>query len=233
MVGWTVAIRTRIIDDIIMDAIAGGVAIVVNLGTGLDSRPYRMSLPASLVWIEADYPHVIDYKESRLATEQPRCRLERVKIDLADRAARQALLAGIDARGTSVLILTEGVVPYLTVEEGASLADDLRAMTQVRTWIVDYVSPQLMKWRRDNGMERRIENARFRFEPADWFDFFRGHGWRAREVHYMSDAADRLGRPLPVPWYARALMRLLRPITPRKRLQAMRQFAAYVLLEPC
>ncbi len=57
------------------------------------------------------------------------------------------------------------------------------------------------------------------------------HGWRSREVHYMADAADRLRRPLPAPWHVRALMRLLRRITPRKRLLAMREFAAYVLLE--
>ncbi len=44
-------------------ALAQGVDTVVNLGAGLDTRPYRMELPASLVWVEVDYPAVIELKE--------------------------------------------------------------------------------------------------------------------------------------------------------------------------
>src|SRR4051812_21925512 len=124
MVGWTVAIRTCIIDDYIESAIDEGVDMILNLGAGLDTRPYRMSLPASLLWVEADYPHLIEYKESRLAGETARCRLERVKIDLADRFQRRHW----HARAGRMLVLTEGVIPYLSLEEAASLADDLRAL---------------------------------------------------------------------------------------------------------
>lgn len=56
--GWTVVIRTRIIDDFIQSAIADGIETVLNLGAGLDARPYRMALPRSLRRIEVDYPHV-------------------------------------------------------------------------------------------------------------------------------------------------------------------------------
>ncbi len=79
--GWVIVMRTCIIDDFIRCAIAEGIDTIVILGAGLDARPYRMDLPASVQWIEADYPHLIDYKERLLANEQPRCRLERVKID--------------------------------------------------------------------------------------------------------------------------------------------------------
>jgi len=37
--------------------------MVVNLAAGLDARPYRMSLPASLQWIEVDLPEILAYKE--------------------------------------------------------------------------------------------------------------------------------------------------------------------------
>ena len=72
-------IRTVIIDDLIKRAIAKGVDTIINLGAGLDTRPYRMDLPRSLRWIEVDYFHVIALKETRLAEETPRCRLERQK----------------------------------------------------------------------------------------------------------------------------------------------------------
>lgn len=232
MVGWTVAIRTCIIDDYILAALRGGVDTVLNLGAGLDTRPYRMNLPGLLQWIEADYAHLIEYKEGILAGDTPHCRLERMKIDLADRAARKTFLAAVDASAGSVLVLTEGVVPYLTVDETASLADDLRGMLHLRAWIVDYFSPLMMQYRRSKGMEKQMGNAPFRFDPADWFGFFREHGWHAKEVRYMLETAERLGRPLPLPWIAQAVIRMTRPFTPKERLEGMRKFAGYVLLEP-
>src|SRR5262249_37739236 len=78
VVAWTVAIRTRIIDEFLEFAINSGVDTVLSLGAGLDARPYRLKLPDSLRWIEADYPHVIDYKETQLQNEKPGCHLERV-----------------------------------------------------------------------------------------------------------------------------------------------------------
>ena len=53
MTTWAVVIRTCIIDDFIREAIAQGADTILNLGAGLDTRPYRMELPASLAWIEA------------------------------------------------------------------------------------------------------------------------------------------------------------------------------------
>ena len=73
---WSVVIRTVIIDNLISQAIAEGVDTILNLGAGLDTRPYRMALPKTLRWVEVDYPHVIALKEERLAGEEPRCRLE-------------------------------------------------------------------------------------------------------------------------------------------------------------
>jgi len=47
---WLVAIRTVTIDDLITKAIGEGVDTVLNLGAGLDTRPYRMPLPPGLRW---------------------------------------------------------------------------------------------------------------------------------------------------------------------------------------
>ena len=86
---WMIAVRTRIIDDLILAAIADGADAVLNLGAGLDTRPYRLDLPESLHWIEVDYPHIVRLKDEQLRDEKPRCRLERVPLDLADRRARK------------------------------------------------------------------------------------------------------------------------------------------------
>src|SRR5436853_7717232 len=41
---WTLVIRTVVIDRFILEAVAAGADTVLNLGAGLDSRPYRLTL---------------------------------------------------------------------------------------------------------------------------------------------------------------------------------------------
>jgi len=45
-----------------------------------------------------DYPHVIELKETRLADEKPKCRLDRIKFNLTDRIARRRVLADVSAQ---------------------------------------------------------------------------------------------------------------------------------------
>jgi O-methyltransferase involved in polyketide biosynthesis len=47
MLQWIIPLRTRMIDDFVAAAIAEGCDAVVNLGAGLDTRPYRLALPPS------------------------------------------------------------------------------------------------------------------------------------------------------------------------------------------
>ena len=232
MIAWSVAIRTRIIDEFVQSAVAAGVDTVLNLGAGLDTRPYRMTLPASLRWIEADYPHIVEYKASLLAHEHPRCQLERVKIDLANRVDRREFFAGVNARANRILVLTEGIVPYLSIDEATSLADDLRSLDHVGHWLVDYFSREAMKFRRRKGMEREMRNAPFRFAPDDWFGFFRQHGWEAREVRYLADEGERLGRRIALPWPMKVVTTIGMLFMPKQKRTEMRRFAGYVLLEP-
>jgi methyltransferase (TIGR00027 family) len=222
-----------IIDDFIATALQSGIDTVLNLGAGLDTRPYRMALPASLQWIEVDYPHVIAWKESSLLGEQPTCRVERIGLDFVDLPTRQKLLSEIGSRATKILVLTEGVIPYLSNDEVAALASELRQIEQVRFFVVDYYSPEALRYRhRKIRINRLMKNAPFRFEPEDWFQFFDSVGWRPREVRYIADEADRLNRPVPWPWAQRMLIKIGMLFVGAKRKQAIRKFAAYVLLEP-
>ena len=45
----------------VLSAIAQGVGTVLNLGAGLDTRPHRMALPQELLWIEADFPSMLEF----------------------------------------------------------------------------------------------------------------------------------------------------------------------------
>ncbi len=48
---WSMITRTYLIDRFLAAQLPQGVDMVVNLAAGLDSRPYRLQLPASLQWI--------------------------------------------------------------------------------------------------------------------------------------------------------------------------------------
>jgi O-methyltransferase involved in polyketide biosynthesis len=80
--------RTRIIDAFIEHAIAQETTTILNLGAGLDTRPYRMDVPKHIRWIEVDYPKIVELKERLLSDDKPCCDLERIKLDLADIPAR-------------------------------------------------------------------------------------------------------------------------------------------------
>jgi methyltransferase (TIGR00027 family) len=221
---WAVVIRTCIIDGYFA-RLASEVDVVLNLGAGLDTRPYRLDLPANLRWIEVDYPHVVQHKNETLRDEKPRCLLERVPLDLADREARKKFFAGLTGR---VLVLTEGVLPYLSNDEVGTLADDLRA-SGMKLWIADYVSPRLMRMLTRGKRKEQMKNAPLRFFPDDWFEFFRAHGWKQREIHYYDDEARRVGRPVPRPWWAWVFLPLM--VFARFREQS-RKLSGYVLYEP-
>lgn len=90
---WSVVIRTVIIDRFIQKLVAEGVDTVVNLGAGLDTRPYRLELPGSVRWVEVDYPSSVALKERALVPHVPKVRLERVGLDLADVDQRKELFA--------------------------------------------------------------------------------------------------------------------------------------------
>jgi methyltransferase (TIGR00027 family) len=227
--GWTVAIRTRVIDDLLRQAIAEGVDTVLNLGAGLDTRPYRMELPAGLRWVEVDQPHVMELKSSRLSSEGPRCRLERIGLDLADGNARRKLLAEVAAQSKMILVLTEAVTPYLPEEAVAALAAELQALDSVTFWVVDYFAPAAYEYRRRSGMSQAMKNAPFVFEPMDYFGFFRKAGWVPRETRYFAEEGERLRRPPPFPFGVRLVTRILGLFASAERRRGMKRYAGIVL----
>ena len=230
--GWTVVIRTCVIDEQIRAAVAHGVDTVLNLGAGLDTRPYRMELPASLRWIEADQPQVIALKEQGLRDEKPRCRLERIKLDFSDAGARHAVLEQATAGSGKVLVLTEGVIPYLPEAGVAALAADMRAHPAIHYWLVDYFSPEAYRYRRRTKMNQAMQNAPFQFEPMDYFGFFAGLGWKPREIRYLAEEGDRLNRPPAFSVTIKMLMRVMGLFMSRERRAAMKRYTGYVLFEP-
>ncbi|MGH7469661.1 MAG: class I SAM-dependent methyltransferase [Longimicrobiales bacterium] len=222
---WSFIARTYLFDRFIRERIQAGADTVVNLAAGLDARPYRLELPSSLSWIEVDLPGIITYKEEVLAPDSPRCRLERVHLDLSDRKARQDLFARIGRATRTELTITEGLLIYLSADEVATLAEDLAANTSFRYWIIDIASPGLLKMLQQQlGPQLAPASAALKFAPVEGPDFFLRHGWKPVAVESFLKTAARLGR-VPFP------LRLFGYLPESKGRQGARPWSAAVLLE--
>jgi methyltransferase (TIGR00027 family) len=192
---WAWVARTYLIDQFIAEQVSQGVDLVINLAAGVDSRPYRLTLPGSLKWVEVDLPDLLKYKQEILRDEKPACSLEQISLDLSDGAARRDLFDRLGRQATKVLILSEGLLIYLTPEEVGSLAEDLASPSSFQRWILDLASPGLLRL-----MQRQLQkplekaDAPLKFGPKEGPMFFTRHGWTPIEVRSILQTAARLKR---------------------------------------
>jgi methyltransferase (TIGR00027 family) len=105
---FAMVVRTAAIDHLVLSAIEKGVDIIINLGAGLDTRPYRLNIPQYLNWIEVDFPEIVEYKNKMLENEKPGCFLRRIEADLTNDTQRKKLFAELNGKNKNALIITEG-----------------------------------------------------------------------------------------------------------------------------
>jgi methyltransferase (TIGR00027 family) len=200
--GWPMITRTKLIDDLVMATVGKGYDRVVNLAAGFDTRPYRLPLPPSLSWVEADLPAMIDEKTRLLADATPVCNLSREPVDLVDPGARRAFLARVSVGATRMLVITEGLLGYLSDDVVRSLGGDLAAVPAVHSWILDLFSPVIREMLQ-KGMGNHLARAPLIFAPSNGVAFFEALGWRPVHVESMLHAAARFHRlPFPLRLFA-------------------------------
>jgi methyltransferase (TIGR00027 family) len=219
---WSVVIRTYIIDKFILDLISNKkIDTVLNLGAGLDTRPYRLSLPESLNWIEVDFPKIIDHKFEKLKSVTPICKLTRVKLDLSIASARDLFFEKVASESKNVLIITEGVIPYLSNSDVESLVSSLKKQENFTHWITEYYSPEILKFLRTPKRLQQMRNAPFLFYPDDWFGFFKNLGWSELETKYFGIESEKLGRTPPTPGWLK---------NDKDQIETVKKFLGYSIL---
>lgn len=189
--GWWWITRTKLIDDLVTESVKNGSDRVLNLAAGFDTRPYRLELPAGLEWIEADLPAIIDEKQRLLTGATARCQLSRFAVDLADTPSRTAFLADAINDARNALVITEGLLLYLSEQQVGALAADLHR-TEIGAWITDVIAPVLV--RRTMRQMPSLDYAPMTFEPADGVEFFEQHGWSVGSIHPILKYARRWKR---------------------------------------
>jgi methyltransferase (TIGR00027 family) len=225
---WAIIVRTCVFDEIILRAVqTQGVDTILNLASGLDTRPYRLPLPTSLKWVEVDLPDILTYKEKKLAGVRPVCSLEMVKMDLKNVTSRQTLFNRVRAISQRVLVVSEGLSPYLTSDQMTSLAQDLSAQSTFQWWLLDLISPfalqQIQKlWKKQLSTGRFA----FHFAPVEGAAFFNPYGWKVKEVRSSVEEGHRLKREMPYAWFWRFLGKIF-----KRKQEIFRNTYIFALLE--
>jgi methyltransferase (TIGR00027 family) len=225
---WAMIVRTAVFDEIIEAQIRAGVDQVVNLAAGLDARPWRMKLPRDLRWTDVDLPGILDYKLEAMRDETPVCRYDAVRADLRDAAVREELFARLGAQSRRTLVVTEGLLIYLTSEQVAALATDLHRPPSFKSWLIDLARPELLViMQRYWGRSMGNVNAPFQFAPPENTQFFEPFGWREVEFRSSMEEAQRLHREMAMMW----LWRLLGRLRSAKVREQFKRFSGIVLFD--
>lgn len=226
---WAMIVRTQVFDEIIMAEVGtDGIDLVLNLAAGLDARPWRLDLPPTLNWVDVDLPEILRYKLETLADAKPKCAYEAVEADLTDTEVRRALFARLGAHSKRTLVVTEGLLVYLTDADVTALATGLHATPSFTRWVIDLASPRLLKMMTKSwGKAVESGNAPFRFAPPNGTDFFRELGWEERAYHSTMEEAERLDREMKMMW----LWRFIGRFYPARMREEFRRMSGTVVLE--
>lgn len=193
---WPMIVRTAVIDEIVVDAVSRrGVQTVVNFAAGLDTRPFRLPLPASLRWLHVDLPAQVGAVRGALDGEAPACALEWVAADLTVPAEVAGVLDRVSASGRPALAIAEGLLVYLRPDRVEALARALASRDSVRWWLIDLASPRLLAMLRKRWQPLlEAAGAPMIFAPEEGTEFFAPLGWREADYRSVWAEAGRLRR---------------------------------------
>jgi methyltransferase (TIGR00027 family) len=194
------AVRTRFFDRFFADAAEAGVEQAVILASGLDSRPWRATMPART--FEIDMPLVLDFKQQvlREAGATPRGEHTPVGIDLREDWGAALIDAGFSPRLRTAW-LAEGLLPFLpnVAREGLfAVVDKLSAPGSVLA--AEEFLDTMRKFADFPAMAEAVDELGldvpdliFDEDPVDASAWLAEHGWRSEQLA-PADVAATYGR---------------------------------------
>ncbi|MEV0335480.1 SAM-dependent methyltransferase [Nocardia sp. NPDC050717] len=197
------SVGVRLVDDRVAAAVAAGCPQIVLLGAGLDTRAFRLDLPADVTVFELDLPELFAFKEPvlRAAGARPTARRHVLPIDLRAEWATALRAKGFRA-DLPTRWIDEGALGYLSVAEHHRVLADLTALSAPRSqfglsrFAVDHAARPYVELRRlvAGGTEAGVV-ARDVERPGE--RWLAEHGWSTEFVAW-DDMIAPLGRDVAV-----------------------------------
>jgi methyltransferase (TIGR00027 family) len=215
--------RVRFIDDVVIQMLSDGLAQLVILGAGYDSRAYRVKgIDTQVTVFELDDPITQLDKLAKLEAAMG-ARPEHVRyiaMDLAKDSIKARLAENGYEPDRKSLFILEGLVPYIPAEALAGLLDFIAENKDARNEVVfDYLPPSVIdgtcEWVEGRNMHQEVnshgEAFKLGFDKDALEAFLKGRGFDiVKNVNapdlksrYFTTASVR--RPVtPVFWFAHA-----------------------------
>jgi methyltransferase (TIGR00027 family) len=197
--------RTRLIDDLVVAALAHGARQVLLLGAGYDSRAYRLPGIDRVPVFEADHPatQAVKRRLVRGAVRPERRRhVHYVPVDLLRQDLGDALLAAGFAALEPTVVVWEGVTNYLDEPAVDATLRRIAALTATGSSLIfTYVDSRVLDGSLDAGnwpevVRRAGEPWTFGFDPATLPGYVAARGLRLALDMSTRDAAVRYLEPL-------------------------------------
>jgi methyltransferase (TIGR00027 family) len=210
---YILAVHGRFLDDLLTSAARAGICQVVNLGCGLDARPYRLWWPPGLTVYELDQPGVIDFKNQVLRGLGAKLTTNRCTLGIDLRGDWLAALrrVGFDQTRRTVWIAENLLVGYLLPDAQDRLLYELSTVSAAGSWFaadhLPWTPVQLQQgrafidsWRRQ-GMDVDLAKLTYAAEFRSVPDNLAAYGWQTTDrtlvelLTSMGRSARRRVRP--------------------------------------
>jgi methyltransferase (TIGR00027 family) len=199
--------HTRFLDDYLADAGRAGIRQVVLLGSGLDTRPYRLWWPHGTTVYELDQPGVLDFKTDVLGGLGAALTASRraIGVDLREDWLAALYRVGFDVAQPTVWIAENLLVGYLPPDGQDRLLRDVTAASapgsrfaadHIPTWnplLLEAGRGFVDRWRQfglDIDLAELIYQGEYRHVPANLAD----RGWQTVE-RKVADLFAAIGMP--------------------------------------
>lgn len=187
-------VHTRFLDDYLADAGRAGIRQVVLLGSGFDTRPYRLWWPPGTTVYELDQPAVIDFKSDVLHGLGAELSASRraIGVDLRQDWPAALYRVGFDAAQPAVWIAENLLVGYLPPDGQDRLLRDVTAASapgsrfaadHIPTWnplLLEAGRGFVDRWRQfglDIDLAELVYQGEYRHVPSNLAD----RGWQPVE----------------------------------------------------
>ncbi len=194
-------------DEFLADAGRAGIRQVVILGSGLDTRPYRLWWPRGTTVYEIDRPEVLDFKSEVLRglAARPTAHRRAIGVDLRQDWLAALRRAGFDAAAATVWIAEQLLVGYLPPDDQHRLLQDVTRVSAAGSRLTaDHMSiwtPARQEarqafvdsWRRhglDVDLAGLMYPGEYRYVP----EYLAAHGWETVERNVV-ELVTSLGLP--------------------------------------
>jgi len=184
------AVRARFFDAFVDSLKSESARQVVVVGSGLDSRAYRLEWPTGTVVYEIDQPDVIDFKESTMVRlgATPIVELRSVSVDLRHDWPTALRTAGFDSDRPTAWLAEGLMIGYLPADaqerllrqitelsaDGSRMAAD--HLPSESASIGSMISAVAERWK-DQGFDVDFSNLTYPHDRNDAGKYLQAHGW--------------------------------------------------------